>query len=163
MKLRGDDIVLRPFVSTDVASLVDALADEEIARWIPLIPVPYTPSDADSWLERCREVWQRSESYPFAIVGSETGELLGSIEAHADNGTIGYWVAAHRRGRGIATQALKLICEWNRRRPLWLTTHPDNVASQRVAEKAGFRRVGMRPHEPAFRDGTTEAVLFELP
>jgi RimJ/RimL family protein N-acetyltransferase len=41
-------------------------------------------------------------------------------------------------------------------------THPANVASQRVAEKVGFRRVGVTPHEPRFRDGVAEAILFRL-
>jgi hypothetical protein len=31
-----------------------------------------------------------------------------------------------------------------------------------VAEKAGFRRIGTTWDHPTFRDGTTEAVLFEL-
>jgi len=47
-------------------------------------------------------------------------------------------------------------------RRLLLTTHPENTASQRVAERAGFRRVGMTEHDPPFRDGATMAVLFEL-
>ena len=41
-------------------------------------------------------------------------------------------------------------------------THPDNAASQRVAAKGGFRRIGIAEHLPAFRDGLAEAVLFQL-
>lgn len=85
-----------------------------------------------------------------------------SGELHAAAGSVGYWIAAGARNRGIATRAVRLVCEWWPERPLHLTTHPDNIASQRVAEQAGFRRVGTTPHEPRFRDGTTEAVLFEL-
>lgn len=48
-------------------------------------------------------------------------------------------------------------------RRLELTTHPENGASQRVAEKAGFRRVGVREHDLAFGDGRRESVVFELP
>jgi RimJ/RimL family protein N-acetyltransferase len=162
MELRDTDLLLRPFVEADADAIVSALTDDEIARWIPLIASPYTHEDAEGWLERCGAVWAAEESYPFAIVDSTTGELLGSIESHADTGTVGYWVKADARGRGIATRALRLACQWNSTRPLWLTTHPDNVASQRVAEKAGFRRVGMTPHEPHFRDGTAKAVLFRL-
>ena len=75
---------------------------------------------------------------------------------------VGYWVAAGARGRGIASSALRLVCDWSTARPLQLMTHPDNAASQRVAEKGGFRRLGMAPHLPAFRDGLAEAVLFQL-
>jgi RimJ/RimL family protein N-acetyltransferase len=38
-----------------------------------------------------------------------------------------------------------------------------NAASWRVAEKAGFRRVGVLPQDPPFPDGTAEADLFERP
>ena len=47
-------------------------------------------------------------------------------------------------------------------RRLELMAHPDNTASQRVAEHAGFARVGPAPHEPPFRDGTSVAIRFEL-
>jgi RimJ/RimL family protein N-acetyltransferase len=64
------------------------------------------------------------------------------------------------------TAAVRAAVEWARTEHgihrLFLTTHPDNLASQRVAERAGFVRVGITDHQPAFRDGTTSAVLFEL-
>ncbi len=37
---------------------------------------------------------------------------------------------------------------------LELYTLPDNVASQRVAERAGFRRDGTRPQHIQLRDGS---------
>ena len=54
------------------------------------------------------------------------------------------------------------MCASTEMRPLRLTTHPDNRASQRVAEKAGFKRIGSTADHPAFRDGTRTAALFEL-
>ena len=41
---------------------------EEIARFVPLMPSPYTREDADEWVERCAEVWRTGEAFPFAIV-----------------------------------------------------------------------------------------------
>ena len=162
MELRDDDLLLRPIQLTDAEAIVTACGDEDIARFIPLIASPYTRADAEAWIERCLEVWRRGESYPFAITDAGSGELLGAIEVHARGGTVGYWVASGARNRGIATRALRLVCDLVPERPLRLTAHPDNAASQRVAEKAGFRRVGLAPHEPLFRDGTREVVLFEL-
>jgi RimJ/RimL family protein N-acetyltransferase len=138
-----------------------ACDDEEIARFIPVMPSPYTRADADERVERCAEVWHTGESFPFAIVDAESGTLLGSIELRS--GAVGYWVAQGARGRGVATRALRLVCAWTGDRPLRLWTHPENVASQRVAENAGFRRVGTTIDHLQFRDGTRDAVLFELP
>ena len=161
MELRDGDLLLRPYVAADLDALVDALADDEIVRFIPLVPVPYTRADAEAWFERCDAMWATGDSCPFGIFGETTGELLGAIEIR-HGGTVGYWIAAGVRGRGIATQAVGMVCDWSTDRPLQLMTHPDNAASQRVAEKAGFRRIGMAPHLPAFRDGLAEAVLFQL-
>jgi RimJ/RimL family protein N-acetyltransferase len=162
VEIRDDELLLRPLEPADVDALVLALNDSDIVRFIPGMPVPYTRSDAKAWIKRCAEVWRAGESRPLAIADAETGELLGSIELHFAGPTVGYWVAREARGRGIATRALQLVCASTELRPLRLTTHPDNRASQRVAEKAGFRRVGSTADHPAFRDGTRTAALFEL-
>jgi RimJ/RimL family protein N-acetyltransferase len=159
MELRDGDLLLRPVERGDADALAAACDEEEIARFVPVMPSPYTRADADEWVERCAKVWRNGESFPFAIVHAESDVLLGSIEL--SSGNVGYWVAHAARGRGVASRALRLVCAWTRDRPLRLWTHPENVASQRVAEKAGFRRVGTTDHLQ-FRDGTREAVLFEL-
>jgi RimJ/RimL family protein N-acetyltransferase len=162
VELRDGDLLLRRYAAGDAEALVAVLNDEEIARFIPLVPQPYTRREADAWVARCNDVWHERDSYPFAIVDADSGELLGSVELHASAGSIGYWIAAGARRRGIATRAVRLVCGWWRERPVRLVTHPDNVASQRVAEKAGFRLVGTELHEQAFRDGSAEVVVFRL-
>jgi RimJ/RimL family protein N-acetyltransferase len=160
--LSDDVIVLRPPEAADVDAIVAACSDEDIVRYVPLIPVPYERADAERWIDRAEHAWTDGSAYPFVIADAATGRLLGAIELRPDRGDIGYWIAAEARGGGAATHALGLILACHSDRPVWLTTHPENAASQRVAEKAGFRRIGLVPHEPAFRDGTTEAVRFEL-
>ena len=60
------------------------------------------------------------------------------------NGTaeIMYWLAPEGRGRGIATKAVQLLRDWAFHSleidQIILKTHLDNIASQRVAERAGF-------------------------
>jgi RimJ/RimL family protein N-acetyltransferase len=162
MEIRDDELVLRPIESRDAGAIAAGLNDADAVRFLPSIPSPYTRADAEAWVQRCAEAWREAESYPFAIVDGASGELLGSIELHRVPATVGYWVAAAARRRGIATRALRLVCEWWSDRPLRLTTHPENLASQRVAEKAGFRRIGTTTDHPVFRDGTSEAILFEL-
>jgi RimJ/RimL family protein N-acetyltransferase len=160
MELRDGDLLLRPVERGDADAVAIACDDEEIARFITTMPSPYTREHADEWVERCAQVWRTGEAFPFAIVDAESDALVGAIEL--DRGSVGYWVARGARGRGVATRALRLVCAWTGDRPLRLTTHPENVASQRVAEHAGFRRVGTTTDHPQFRDGTRVAVLFEM-
>jgi RimJ/RimL family protein N-acetyltransferase len=162
VELRADDLLLRPPRAGDIDAITAACSDEEMARFIPQLPSPYARSDAERWVARSEQVWRNGEACPFVIVDANSGELLGAIEIRPEDRAIGYWVAAPARGRGVATRALELVCDWHSARPLSLLTHPENVASQRVAEKAGFRRVGTREHRPAFRNGVSEAVVFRL-
>jgi RimJ/RimL family protein N-acetyltransferase len=162
VEIRGDGLLLRPIGPGDEDAIVAGLNDPDATRFLPSIPSPYTLADAEEWVERCAEAWRSDQSWPFAIVDEATGAFLGSVELHRTPPTVGYWVAAGERGRGVATQAVRLLCGWTKERPLRLTTHPDNLASQRVAEKAGFRRLGTTTDHPVFRDGTRQAALFEL-
>jgi RimJ/RimL family protein N-acetyltransferase len=161
VELRDGDLVLRPIEAIDADAIAAGLADADTVRYLIAVPHPYTQADAEAWVARCVDAWRNEESFPFAIVDGATGEFLGSIELTSE-GSVGYWIAAAARGRGVATRALRMVCEWAGVRPLRLITHPDNVASQRVAEKAGFRRIGITSDKPAFKDGTRVAALFEL-
>jgi len=102
-----------------------------------------------------------------AIADHETGGLVGAIELRlGEEGSIGYWVAPRVRGRGVATRALILLARWavteGGVERLVLTTHPENIASQRVAEKAGFVREGVLRSDLRFREGRRDSILYSL-
>jgi RimJ/RimL family protein N-acetyltransferase len=73
--------------------------------------------------------------------------LLGvvGVRANEDPPTVGYWIAAGARGRGLATAATGALCTWAFRTfacpRLALHAEEGNIASRRVAEKCGFERV----------------------
>ena len=153
----------------DAPALIRACQDPEIVRWLPVIPSPYGEQDARDYLEQCRLNWERGESFNFAIV-DEPGQLLGSIAMrvlrfHA--GHVGYWVVPDARRRGVASTALRLICRWAIEevgmKRLELITDPENVASQGVAERAGFQREAVLRSNLEYRDGSRrDSVLFSL-
>lgn len=166
-ELRGAGLLLRAFQKEDVPAIVLACADPETARFIPLLPVPYTEEDARAYVAATRELQAAGRRLPFAIADGETGELLGAIDVRLGQiGSVGYWIGPWARNRGVATRALRLLADWalgdGGVRRLELVTDPDNVASRRVAEKAGFKQEGMRDHEPPFSDGRRESILFAL-
>jgi RimJ/RimL family protein N-acetyltransferase len=169
MELRDDTIVLRPWRMDDAPAVFSACQDPSISNAIAWVPWPYTREDAQAYVRECVE--SGDDRYPFAIVDAETGELIGSIDMSLDaqrhRGHIGYWVAEPARGRGVATRALRLLATWSfeglELQRLELVTDPDNVASQRVAEKVGFEREGvlrahLRRHDGRIRD----SVMFSL-
>ena len=99
----------------------------------------------------------------FAITAA--GEFLGVVGIGLETGVLGYWLKREARDQGWTTRAVIAVVAWARGQGVTgfsLTTHPDNVASQRVALKAGFREIGPIDEPRGFRDGTTTAILFEL-
>ena len=143
MRLEGGDLALRPFTEADVPAIAAACQDPEIPRWTS-VPSPYGEEDARAFVRGLGN--ERS----FAVVDSETDELVGSVgfwlEDHGRAG-FGYWTRKEARGRGVASRALRLLAGWAAREHglarLQLMVEPANMASIRVAEKAGFRREGL--------------------
>ncbi len=162
MELRDGDLVLRPFTLDDVPAIARACQDPEIQRWIPVIPRPYTEEDARTF------VLADDLGHQFAITESVT--LAGSIGMRVNQfrvGHIGYWCAPEARARGITTRALRLVSRWGLEElglgRVELITDPDNTASQRVAEKVGFRREGILRSHLLHPDGRRrDSVMFSL-
>jgi RimJ/RimL family protein N-acetyltransferase len=166
VELRDGELVLRPWAKEDVSALVAACNDPEIPRWIPAIPSPYTEQDALAFI---RGEVRPELDYSLAItrggvVAGSIGMVVNSMEYR---GRIGYWVAATARGRGVCTRALRLLSRWAlvelELQRLELITDPENVASQRVAEKVGFRREGVLRAHLRHPDGRIrDSVMFSL-
>jgi RimJ/RimL family protein N-acetyltransferase len=151
----------------DLEAIVSACSDPEIPRFVPFVPEPYDEEAGRKWLTAVERAWAESDERTFAITERESEALLGAVTVRLhEAGTVGYWLDQQARGKGVMTEAVKAVVQWARSeygiKRLLLTTHPDNHASQRVAERAGFIRVGTTEQQPPFRDGTASAVLFEL-
>jgi ribosomal-protein-alanine N-acetyltransferase len=90
----------------------------------------------------------------FYVLVSDDGSVLGRFNLYdIEDGTaqLGYRVAQHAAGRGLATATLGRLCrlaaDRHGLRTLEAATSHGNVASQRVLVKAGFVPVG--PADPA--------------
>jgi [ribosomal protein S5]-alanine N-acetyltransferase len=90
----------------------------------------------------------------FYVLVAEDGSVLGRFNLFGiSDGTavLGYRVAEHVAGRGVATATVRDLCGLavarHGLRTLRATTTQDNVASQKVLAKAGFVPVG--PADPA--------------
>jgi RimJ/RimL family protein N-acetyltransferase len=171
MELRDGDLVLRPWVEDDVAWLVAACNDPEITRWIPVIPSPYTEEDARAFIggesRSTPEYSVPEHSFAIAVDDAPAGAIGMSVNSMNYRGRIGYWIAARSRGGGVCTRALRLLSRWAfddlELRRLELITDPDNAASQRVAEKVGYRREGVLRAHLLHPDGRLrDSVMFSL-
>ena len=90
----------------------------------------------------------------FYVLVAEDGSVLGRFNLYDfEDGTaaLGYRVAQHVAGRGVATAAVRELCRLaaarHGLRTLRAATARENAASQKVLTKAGFVPVG--PADPA--------------
>jgi len=146
-------VALRPWRKDDVSVLPGLIdGDPEIERWLDLMPSPYSRRDAREWVARATDAWRSGHYLPFAMLDAGTGAVVGglgfnSIDAENATGEIGYWLTAAARGRGLTTRALRLVTQWGfdalGLERVQVRAEVENVASCRVAERAGFRREGV--------------------
>lgn len=155
-ELSGQGLVLRRWRPDDLDALVTGLSDPETARWTP-VPVPYGREQGRQWLERT-EPQQWAEGVAASLAVEQDGAVVGLvvlIPSTRDPGAaeIGWWTLPSARGCGVAGRAVRLLAPWAAglgRVRLEALVDPGNLASQRVAERAGMvaeglRRGGLRP------------------
>ena len=145
----GDGVVLRPWHRADIPALVALVEEPEIRRWLDAIPRPYTVADGEEYIAGARVAHSAGTAVRLAV--TVDGVLAGSVDLRlgaAHRAAIGYWVAGAARGRGVASTATRLLSDFGfgtlGLRRIELNAAVDNVASRRVAEKAGFSLEGVR-------------------
>src|SRR5262249_31712758 len=149
----------------DIPALVSGCNDPEVAHWIPLIPHPYTEADAREFLRG--DVAPSEVRLAMTVDGAVVGGIGMGGGSHAYRGTGGHGGGHGVRGRGICTRALRVLSRHGldelELQRLQLVTDPDNLASQRVAEKVGFRREGVLRAHLRHPDGRIrDSVMFSL-
>jgi RimJ/RimL family protein N-acetyltransferase len=156
-----------PFMQALLRHDLDAAA-AEIGAAVP----PNMPDDLEHFLEyRIGDLTADPTVQPWlgrAIVLEDAAgrRIIGSIGFHAppdESGRveIGYRVEPDHRRQGVATEVVQAMFDWACREHdvtrFRAATAPDNVASQAVLKRFGFRQVGVQIDE---YDGPE--LVFEL-
>lgn len=145
--LETSRLLLRRFQQSDAAALMLIFGDEEVMRFGPGVQTEHWVLD---WLRKCHENYDKRGYGPWAAVEKATGETIGycGLFYFPDiNGQpeveIGYRLARRHWANGYATEAVTAIKDYGLKviglPRLIAIIDPSNVASIRVAEKAGMR------------------------
>jgi RimJ/RimL family protein N-acetyltransferase len=143
-------IELRPLSPADVDDVHELVQDPDTLRFTR-IPEPPPDGFAREWFARYEQGRETGSKEAFAIVGDD-GAFLGlalapALDDKAAEAELGYIVAAHARGRGVASEALRQLTLWAFEergiRRAYLLIDVDNAASSKVAERAGYRLEGV--------------------
>jgi RimJ/RimL family protein N-acetyltransferase len=158
MYQRFGKYILRDWQTEDALSIAKYANNRKI--WLNLrdgFPHPYSIKDAEAFIKNVNESTPRTI---FAI--ATESEAIGSIgltignDVHRFTAELGYFLAEPFWGKGIMTQVVRFLSEWaiNNLGLHRVSAEPyaENIASQRVLEKAGFSYEG-KLHSSVFKDG----------
>jgi RimJ/RimL family protein N-acetyltransferase len=147
----ADGVVLRAHTWNMADALVRAAHDERIALYMnDTFPSPYTVEAAHEWIAKASSDIPRNH---YAVFNAD--QLVGGVGFFGLSGEraatyeIGWWLNPDVWGRGIASAAATaLVHELFENRGairVWAPVMRPNIASGRVAEKAGLALEGIAP------------------
>jgi RimJ/RimL family protein N-acetyltransferase len=168
-ELQVDELLVRGPLESDVDVIAPAFRDPQVGGEASLPPV-----DADTLRIMLREQLpgMRAQGLLSAYVIEDTsdGTLLGGASLHhfdplRDAVEVGYWLFVDARGRGVATRAVRALCEHALRNGIWrVEAHVriGNIASEQVLGRLGFEREGVKRRYLRHGTDRVDATLFAL-
>lgn len=164
-------VAVRRLRPGDEEHLMEERNDAEARRW-STVPRGWSADDCRGYVAVTASLWLAGAEARFAMVDVATGQYAGSVGLRVilpafRVAEVGYGLRAAWRGRGYTARALRLISHWAFEDAglvrLELGTAIGNVASQRVAEAAGFHREGVAAVRlPTSDGGRTDELRYGL-
>jgi RimJ/RimL family protein N-acetyltransferase len=140
-------------------------------RWTE-VPPDDTEEAALARTARAEELRKAGRAVALAIVDAGSGTVLGSCDIRRPDpddaalGEVGFLLAEHARGRGLATRAVGLLVGWSFRElgmeRIQGLVHPENPRSAEVLQRLGFRREGLLRDFRAGKAGREDRILFSI-
>jgi RimJ/RimL family protein N-acetyltransferase len=146
-QIENERITLSKYSLLDVVPIYQAIKNSynEIAPWVSWLHSGYNQKDVEEFVNIQILNWNNNEEFSFTIKDKEYN-VLGVINLHIFDqnnnvASIGYWMDTQFCRNGICTQALKLLVDnsfkYLNLNRIEVIVAVSNLASQRVAEKAG--------------------------
>jgi RimJ/RimL family protein N-acetyltransferase len=161
LQLETSRLVLRPPRAGDLDAWAEMMMDEEAARFIGGV----TPR-AVSWrgLMTMIGCWHAHGFAMFSVIEKSSGRWIGRLGPWMPEGwpgpEIGWAIVRDCWGRGYATEGAIAATNWAFDHLGWSrmihSIDPDNVASQKVAQRLGSRNLGPGQLPPPFEESRVD-------
>ncbi|HWY76758.1 MAG TPA: GNAT family protein, partial [Verrucomicrobiae bacterium] len=166
-------IGIRPYFAEDAAPLFEAVRESvrELSVWMPWCHENYSVEESQSFASTRAAEWEKAEHFSFVIYDCRDAAFLGGVGLNFPNrvhafANLGYWVRSSRTRLGVATAAVRLAARFGLEdlgfKRVEIVAAVGNLASQRVAEKAGARREGVLRKRLLLHGQSHDAVMFSL-
>lgn len=163
LPLSDGAVSLRPVADRDLEAIRRVFGDPSWIRW-------FGPGhSAEEHIERVQRHWHEGTEAWFAICDAGGDEYLGEVAVRPEDysrAIVEYWLLPEARGGGRVTRAVRLASAWAlghggiARLQLW--AEPENLASQGVAARSGYRREGILRKYDEIGGRRVDSVMFSL-
>lgn len=141
-------IQLRPYQAARLFELTENNR-EYLGEFLPWPKFVKTVDDSRKHIEETLEKRTQDTTYTYGI--EYRGEIVGDISLRNLNDTqktpeIGYWIAPDYAGKGLTTKSVQALTNLGLSSlglsKIIIRANPQNGASNKVAEKAGYVQIG---------------------
>jgi RimJ/RimL family protein N-acetyltransferase len=165
----AEELLLRAPTDDDIDVVAPAFRDPQVGGEAGLPPV-----DADALRVLLKDqlpiLRQRGLLAPYLIEDTKTARILGganlrSFDPLRDVVEVGYWLFVDARGRGIATRSVRALVDNAFAGGIVRAeahVRVGNDASERVLERLGFQREGVKRRLLRHGGERVDATLFAL-
>ena len=171
--LSNDVVKIRRYCAADIPLLFEAARESvnEMFAWMPWCHQHYSVEESAAFILSREAAWNQKTEFDFAILDDKTDRLLGGVGLNQFNNdhkfaNLGYWVRSSGTGRGVATAAALLAARLGFEdlglHRIEIVAAIENVASQRVAEKAKAKREGVLRNRLLLHGRPHDAVMYSL-
>lgn len=144
---------LRPVRLEDAETVCASIREsiEPLARWMDWCHAGYGREDSDLWIASTVDAWNGGRAYEF-LAFERSGRHVGAVGLNQFNrenngANLGYWVRRSSQRQGFAVEAVRRIARFAFEEAgfqrVEIVAAVDNVASRRVAERAGATLEGV--------------------
>ena len=172
-ELSDGTISIRSYREEDADTLYEAVRESiaDVSPWLPWCHEDYSIEESREFVSTRGKSAADGEWYSFGVFEKDSGKFLGGVGLNFINrvhlmANLGYWVRTSSVGRGVATSATRLAARFGFEKlglhRIEIVAAVENIASQRVAEKAGALREGLLRKRLLISGESKDAMLFSL-
>ncbi|SDS33670.1 Protein N-acetyltransferase, RimJ/RimL family [Nocardioides scoriae] len=176
--LHGERVVLRPLAEADLPRMLECLQDEQMRHFSegPRERAPHTVERWPDLVDERREWAARGEALAWTVADPQHDTHLGLVQLHRVHhrrqAELGFWAHPDSRGRGLTTEAVRLVVRhalvpWDDGglglRRVHAFAAAANTASRGVLAGAGLTETGRTRQEVLLGDGTwSDGTLHDV-
>jgi len=168
-ELVTDRLLLRKMTMDDAGSVFELRSNPQVMKYISR-PLAKTIEDAQAWVQLIIDALEKNEGITWCICLKEQPDAhvgtIGFWRMQKENyrAEIGYMLHPSLHGRGIAYEAIQPVLEYGfevmQLHSVEANADPENIASIRLLEKAGFVREGLFKENYFFNGAFLDTVVY---